>query len=227
MLIELLGEHMTPSRAGDMPQEDSVQSPIRVQETFARDANGALHLRVFCPRSARSMDVEHCMACPQLLDVSGSPGDPGAALRCAVDGRWVPPADARRVIDRARSFPIASAMSARVICLHVDIDDASIRSLVAREPAITAFPVVDSRGAYVGLIKRGDLEAGESPRLRILSAGAGGAATVLVESAPLSEAVEAITVGHSRFVPVVAEDGISFVGAVTDLDLLRWVVRYR
>lgn len=188
-------------------------------------------LRVFCPVQACSIPQTRCKGCPRLRGAFVDEGGCGDLL-CEVDEAEATEAAERGGVETATVAQLAAgvtvgqAMSDRVVGVDQHTSVRLAQQAAAAERAF-AMPVVSEAGELLGVVQRRDLASIPPVNLPLSAAGlVDTAAAALHESAPLSTAISAMTAERARWLPVVDASG-ALAGAITDLDLLRWMVRAR
>jgi CBS domain-containing protein len=117
-------------------------------------------------------------------------------------------------------------MGPLVVCVDAALAPVRLEQEFARARS-ALLPVVVPTGRFVGVLWRADLAALSSfdaPEGAVLRVDR--RALALPESAPVRDALPAMTVDRVRAIPVLGDDG-SVTGVLSDVDLLRWYGRVR
>lgn len=180
---------------------------IRLREIVRADGSRARSLHVFCPRRLTSIAPSRCAPCGCRC-----PNDPESE---AVDASVGPLAVAARVY-------AGTASSQHVVSVREDMRLQTVRETTLGVRAV-ALPVVDDDGVLMGTLARSDLgTACENPRAFAWELAR--PAFAIRESSRVDEAIAQMTAHHLRMVPIVdAERRVT--GALSDIDVLRWVAR--
>ena len=170
-----------------------VERRIRVLEVIDADSARTRRLRVFCIRTARTIDIEECRTCPNNVDVAPE------RVRCDV------PDEPDRLGPNA---PAALVSIAHVTCARADARAAALMSVV-QPPWLV--PLVDETDRFVGFVSSSSLATSTWPsrvailmRLRDLAFGS---SLMIHESATVREALHMMAYRRTRWIAVVDSDG--------------------
>jgi CBS domain-containing protein len=194
-----------------------------------RDGTRARSLRVFCPRELASVGPERCERCG--FQCPPEDGARAPAIGCTAEVRLTrddtPPQSSPLLFGPhalATRVPTGLAASQIVVCIHAD---APLVAVCAAVPAgrFLSYPVVDSDRLLVGSLSASVLPPDEASIDRLLTAAEVMVPAVSVcESNLLEDAIGAMTGHHVRQI-VITDARHRVIGALSDLDLLRWVAR--
>lgn len=213
---------------------------IRVRQVFSGRGETATAETVYCPTRERSVDVRACRVCGHSQGFSECPGD--RSVFC--DSSKARDLTLRQVLRHRTNLPdrtrVGELMTTHVLCVTSDVSlEALSRLLIERK--ISAVPVVDERGAPLGMISKTDLvqfryESAETGTLdESLEPGfhesrvvEGTVADAMVpvqitfyEDATISQVAAAMAYERIHSLPIVGEDG-TVVGIVSTLDIVGW-----
>jgi len=182
-------------------------------ETFELDGQRGRVLRVFCASRGHSVDPSACAACSFGSVVSRETVDccwPGAEPQADPRAPLYIGADAS-----ALHTPVGAVCAAHVLAVRAKTPAAELRGALQGQPYVV---VVGADDHVLGVVTDG------LSQRQVAGGTAEGTAPTVREAEPLRNAIERMIHGRRRFLPVVDDAG-RFVGAVTDLDVLRWVKR--
>ena len=224
-------------------QDDRDVTPlqIRTRQSLSGDDGTSSTQNVFCPARECSVPMSACHVCGHSkgFDVRQSEG----VLLCdhdkARDARAVEP---RRIsADQRDRTPIRELMTTHVLCVRSDVSLESLRTLLL-DQKMDAVPVVNVRGAPIGIVSKTDLvqyrhdtddieevvheqlEAGYHASLLVEATAADIMTPVpitLREDALIPQVAAVMAYERVHTLPIVAHDG-SVVGIVSTLDIARW-----
>jgi CBS domain-containing protein len=200
--------------------------PVLRHETLEPSGSRKGILRVFCPAQGRSMLLARCADCPQLCKGCADGDAPDASILCSIHppAPRSAPSPTSTTAELAAGALVGEAMGGHVVCVSVDVPVRLVQNAIAIEGAF-ALPVISEQGECLGIVQRKGVESFPAVMLPILDAGVVETnVSVLEESAPLLDAIVAMTTKRARWLPVVNAVG-HVVGAISDIDLLRWVGR--
>jgi hypothetical protein len=206
--------------------------PVRPQHVLGPQER-TVRFRIFCPRQRRSVDFEECSACPRMSTVPATPGEPGACIDCAPhdaasEVKLPAPLDPRSLA--GRDEPVGALAGPRVLCVHAELP-VDLLPVAFREWSGVEIAVVDGLGHLIGTVWRDDfvrpkkvaeLHASAEPRVADLV----DQPTRIHEGSTIGQAVEVLAIRRARTLILVQDDDI-VVGALTDLELLRWLTHER
>jgi CBS domain-containing protein len=198
--------------------------PVRSQVVLAEAASPTVRLRVFCPAGERSVAYETCVRCGSLCSLPAEPEQPGATITCTPDVLHAPMQGSETLV--------GAIVSAHVVCVRPELPLRELRSAFTRS-TIAQLAVVDEEGRLLGTVWREDFIRRDSSPASLLGIrlpsrvgdrmeGAVG----LHEAARVTDAIRAIARDRARIVFAVDDERV-VVGALTDLDLLRWLAAQR
>lgn len=213
---------------------------IRVRQVFCGSGEMTRVESVYCPARERSISLDACATCGHGQGVYSGPGDASVfcdhskardlPLRQVLHGRAV----------QRDTTPVAELMTTHVLCVREDLGiDALTNLLIERK--ISGVPVVDARGAPIGIISKTDLlqhrYEGEDLLAvdQTLEPGYHADTPVRVtvgelmtpvpiafgEDTPISQVAAAMAAERIHRLPIVGEDG-TVVGIVSSLDVVGW-----
>jgi CBS domain-containing protein len=206
-----------------------VTLPIRVLEVVQQDGTRARSLRVFCPRELASVDPERCERCGFQREPEDGVRAPaiGCSAEVPLDVDETPPQSSPLLYGPhalATRVPIGLAAAPVVVCLLADTPLSAAYRGVPRGRYLS-YPVVDADGVLVGSLPAGALPSDEGDVDLLLTAAEVMVPAVSVRECDLlEEAIGAMTGHHVRQIAIV-DASHRVIGALTDLDLLRWVAR--
>lgn len=223
------------------------------QRTFVRvrrleQIGGASVLTVFCPRKEHTVDLFGCLDCKHRITLSLDQAEGQSYLQCrtlAPDPGEVAtlplgPSDAERT-------PVSEIMPAHTALVRADMDLESLTHVLL-ERGLNAVPVVDERGAAIGVVSKTDLlrhQQTEPATYEELGAGTAfdqeglhlephstakvadvmtPVAFTLPETATIARAAALMTFEHIQQIPVTGPDQ-AVVGMIASADILRWLAR--
>lgn len=221
---------------------DEIQ-PLQIRSRQVFSGNGETHSTesVYCPGRGRTMWVETCRVCNHCQGVyDGSSGDGtvfcdhgkayDVALRALFHSRAVTP----------DLTPVCELMTTHVLCVRPDVSIEALRTLLI-ERKISGVPVVDERGAPIGIVSKTDLvrqrvEDGDTLAVDT-HLGRGFHASELTEGtvadvmnpipitvsedAPVSQVAAVMAYEGVHRMPIVGADG-TVVGILSSLDIVGW-----
>jgi CBS domain-containing protein len=123
---------------------------------------------------------------------------------------------------RADRTALWQVMARDVVCVPPDLDAELLRPLL---DALDALPVVDPRGAPVGVVSRSDLRRLDGTPAATAADVMTCLAFTLAETATLSQAAALMAYEHVQRVLVVSTDG-RLVGSIAALDIVRWLAHH-
>jgi CBS domain-containing protein len=202
----------------------TTELPVRSQVVLAEAASPTVRLRVFCPAHERSVPYETCAQCGSLRSLPPDPEWPGATIKCTPEALHAP--------TQGSETRVGAIVSARVVCVRPELPLRELRSAFTTS-TIAQLAVVDEGGRLLGTVWREDfIRHDSSPvslrgsRLPTLVGGRMESAVGLHEAARVTDAIRAIARDRARIVFAVDDERV-VVGALTDLDLLRWLASER
>jgi CBS-domain-containing membrane protein len=199
------------------------QLRIYARHVYSGDGKVSGEMRVYCPDKARSMTLEHCMACKHWAGLHIDPRDHVSFLECAgAPEQSVPAASA--------GTRVSDVMTPIVVCVRPDLSVWAVLEMF-RDERISAAPVIDEHARPLGVVSKTDLLAARN-MVRGIDAPERFPATVqdlmtplvfaIREHVPVPQAAGLMAVEGVRHVIVVAASG-EVVGILSAIDVLRWV----
>ncbi len=200
------------------------------------DRSGARELAVACPQRIDPVQISTCVSCELCGGLEVDPKSGFVGVRCAVAGEPAP---------SAPSTPISTIMTENVVSVSADSSVENIRWLLV-DRRIGAVPVVDARGALIGIVSQSDIlrdtdtfDIDAIPRDALLEDGASERALVgltasdvmtpvvfvVPEQASIATAAAAMIERRVHHLPVVGAGG-EIRGIVSTLDLVRWLAAH-
>lgn len=220
---------------------DDVQPiKIRVRRVFSGSGETETCETVHCPGLDRSLPLGSCDVCGRKQGELRGLGEPsvlcdhskaqGQVLRQILHARAVTP----------DSTPVCDVMTTHVFCVRPDVSlDALLGFLLERN--ISSVPVVDERGAPIGMVSKTDVvrhryeDDGAACSDDHLERGFHGCTLaqstvadlmspvpiIFGETTPISQVAAAMAYERVHQLPIVGLDG-TVVGIVSSLDVVRW-----
>ncbi len=198
--------------------EKRVVLPVRRRTVALEGGETVDASTVYCPVHGAARTLAHCRDCSRLTrHVEG----PEEALECQV------PEDTR-----LETGTCDELLGRDSLCLDGDLPvGEAVALLVAR--GLTAAPVVDDRGAFIGCARLATLRHlhAEDEALgrrypgvvpQVVDDAVVPALAAVRPDAPLAEAARLIARHRLNELPVVSADG-QVVGVLTPMDLVRWL----
>jgi hypothetical protein len=200
--------------------------PVRTRLTILRDGVTQSTGIVFCEAESRSVPTSQCETCPfagpKSRETAGEDIVDCGLSALPIAGNATAPSFPPTV---AASLPVGLALVRRVVCVQDDLPWIEIVRAPMLPGGPCSVPVVDRRGAFVGLLPAMAIAlAGRSLSVDRLSSVADRAvsAASVHECESLSAAFSAMSVRRARELTVVS-DGRLVVGVLRDLDALHFV----
>lgn len=206
--------------AGDSARKEKlVVLPVRCRRVALTGGESADVYTVHCPVGRAPRTLEHCEACPLL--VQHREGPPEEALTCRV------PDDTR-----LETGAVDELLGPDSLCLDGDLPVSEALVLLATR-GLTAAPVVDDRGTFIGCARLAALQRLHEEDLALAQRRLDVAPQVVDDAllppvamvrpdTPLAEAARLIAKHGLHQLPVVSADG-QVVGVLTPMDLVRWL----
>jgi len=207
---------------------------IRVRRTLTADGKTFSHSTVSCPRRGCTVRVNQCMDCEEYIGLSFDREEQTMLLHCYEGGGPTPRKSLRQLLasggregffrklhERADCTPVSRIMSLNVQCVTEDVSvDALSRTLL--DGGISGVPVVDARGAPIGVVSKTDLlRSGVDPDMRVKDIMTAMSFT-LHEDETISKASALMAYEGIHRLPVVDGAGL-VVGLLSALDVLHWL----
>jgi CBS domain-containing protein len=223
--------------------EDVNPLKVRVRQVFSGNGEKTIAETVHCPATESAVDLRACEVCGH--DQGHFESSCAHLIFC--DHKKARGATLRQLQrhrrDQRNRTPIRDVMTTNVLCVRPDVSVEAIRSLLL-EREISAAPVVDARGAPLGVISKTDLVQYRhdtdgtgvvEPKLDngfhtsdLTDATVADVMAPLTiafhEDASVSEVAAAMASDHVHSLPIVGDDG-TVVGIVSSLDIVGWYVR--
>lgn len=122
--------------------------PVRSCLTLEGDGAIGHHATVYCDKQLRSVPLEKCLQCEQLVTARLGHAPGGPAILCEA------------TVPRSSEDPfgagIRAIMTRDVVCIRSDVTvEAIVVLLLARN--VSAVPVVDARGRPIGVVSKTDI----------------------------------------------------------------------
>jgi CBS domain-containing protein len=212
---------------------------------------GATQFTAFCPRKEHSVDLLGCLECEHRMTLSLDYAEGQSGMQCRTpalgkteEAKALRPSDAERT-------QLSEILPLRSTVVRADMDLESVAHLLL-ERGLSGVPVVDERGAAIGVVSKTDLlryqqtetqtyeaspddlggtnfegERGihlEQPSTAKVADAMTPLAFTLPESSTIARAAALMAFEHVQQVPVTGPDG-AVVGMVGSVDILRWIAR--
>lgn len=243
------------------PADDqTVSLRVRTRRTLESDGSFEVARTVPCARQDREVPLQTCTGCERCRGLIPTNAGCDTQLRCLDPERAAEavahlPLPVARATSHGRSAadrtPLSAIMTADVLCVRADVTMEAVATLLL-ERGISGVPVVDMRGAPLGLISKTDLVReyhegndvehnpprsereiaavlgsgfhGTRDRGTTVEAAMTGIAFALAETESVAQAAALMAYEGVHRIPVTCPDG-RVVGVVSALDILRWVAR--
>lgn len=200
----------------------TLQLRVYTRRVYSADGELSGEMRVFCPDQAKSMTLEHCLACERWAGLHFQPRDHGSFIECTATSESVP--------SSSPGTRVSDVMTPSVVCVRPDLTIPAVLEMFIEEH-LNAAPVIDDQGKPLGMVSKTDLLAAKNltrgedgPERR--PGTVEGLMTPLVfalrEHVSVSQAAGLMASEGVRHVIVVAAGG-EVVGILSALDVLRWV----
>jgi CBS domain-containing protein len=192
---------------------------VHVQSTLAGDGIRTLR-QVLCPRTGTFRRLDACEQCPRLIRIDRRQS--GAFLMCDVAGAPAPPAPRT---ESASTTCVRELMAHDVICVSPAMRVSEVVRLLDQSD-ISGAPVVDERGAPIGIVSKTDLlrawsrPSAEDRVAEIMTPLTFGVA----EDTSIARAAAMMAYEGVHRMVVLSNDGV-VVGLLSALDLARWIAR--
>ena len=230
------GEPTMPS-----PGQQPKSLEVRVRQTLSGDGATTSRATIYCPGQGRSLDLTDCLSCKEFVEMSLDLGGQSGVLKChPFEGR-IPRSLPQGALERgsassaggklatlADSTPISALMSSNVCCVRPDVSVQALASLLI-EGGLSGVPVVDERGAPIGVVSQADLvrhhyESGTGSRQPPWTVGdiMADVSFILDEGASVSQAAALMALESIDRIPVV-DAADQLVGTLSSLDVLYWL----
>lgn len=199
--------------------DKTVVLPVRCRRVALSDGDTAEARSVHCPVAAQPRTLEHCLDCPLLVrqvEVAAQ-----EALECSI------PAGVR-----LRTETCDEALGPDSLCLDGDLAVSTALRLL-NDANLTAAPVVDDRGIFIGCARIEALRQAHEDDKALALRRPDVVPQVVDDAllppvarvrpdAPLQEAARLMTRHQLSQLPVIDADG-QVVGVLTPMDLVRWL----
>lgn len=231
-----VGEPTMPS-----PSQQPKSLEVRVRQTLSGDGATTSRATIFCPGQGRSLDLTDCLSCKEFVEMSLDLGGQSGVLKCHPSEGRIPRSLPQGALERgsassaggklatlADSTPISALMSSNVCCVRQDVRVQALASLLI-EGGLSGVPVVDERGAPIGIVSQADLvrhhyESGTASHRPPWTVGdiMADVSFILDEGASVSQAAALMALESIDRIPVVDAVG-QLVGTLSSLDVLYWL----
>jgi|CXWL01.1.fsa_nt_gi CBS domain-containing protein len=220
---------MTPTRPNTCPR-----LPVRTQEVIDPDGDASETATVYCPRREASTDVEVCRRCERLSKVVEDADDKPLQVVCwskpDVEGPQPPVQDPlveARVLMALMKVAVHDVMTRGVLCVRREMSLTPLAQLMLSR-GVSALPVVNDKGAPIGLVSRTDLVRAAYVDGSASSATVRDVMTVMTfsigENERLDRAAALLAYEGIQHLPVVSGNG-SVVGILSAIDVLSYLAR--
>ena len=132
---------------------------------------------VRCPRSEGSVPLERCLLCPKLVSMTEDGAGHESSLMCGLHSEELTPEELARPLSLPR-LAVADLMTRNVLCVRPHLSLDALMQLFV-ESQLKAVPVVDERGAVLGIVSEADVQLDVHARSGV-AAGARTAADVMM-----------------------------------------------